>query len=176
VRRKREHGEWHELQVAAAAIATCAAIWLLSELTDYDPPTPAPVPPQTVESERRDDAVRAVSRGLPRPVTPLHDGAGHPDASGRPEDAGKRQLSRPIVGQAWADLAMCESTNNPRAVNPAGYYGLYQFDLPTWASVGGTGNPVNASPAEQLRRAKMLHADRGWQPWPQCAASLGLLP
>lgn len=173
-RRRREHDTWHDWKVAAAAAATLAGIWLLSELTDYDPPTPAPVPPQTVESERRDDALSGqLSRGMPRPVIPPS-GAGHPDASGRPEDAGK--LTRPIVGHTWAALAACESSGDARAVNPAGYYGLYQFDLPTWASVGGTGNPVDASPAEQLRRAKMLHADRGWQPWPQCAASLGLLP
>ena len=27
----------------------------------------------------------------------------------------------------WGALAQCESGGNPRAVNPAGYYGLYQF-------------------------------------------------
>ena len=53
-------------------------------------------------------------------------------------------------GVNWDGLAYCESTNNPHAVNnPAGYlstYGLFQFDLPTWASVGGSGNPGDASP------------------------------
>jgi len=72
-------------------------------------------------------------------------------------------------GVNWDGLAFCESTNNPNAVNnPAGYlstYGLFQFDLPTWATVGGTGNPGDASPEEQLLRAKLLYQSRGLQPW-----------
>ena len=47
-------------------------------------------------------------------------------------------------GLNWGALANCESGGNPRAVNPAGYYGLYQFDLGTWASVGGSGDPAAA--------------------------------
>jgi resuscitation-promoting factor RpfB len=72
-------------------------------------------------------------------------------------------------GVNWDGLAYCESTNNPRAVNnPAGYlstYGLFQFDQPTWASVGGSGNPGDASPEEQLLRAKLLYQSRGLEPW-----------
>lgn len=47
-----------------------------------------------------------------------------------------------------------------------GFYGAYQFDLPTWRSVGGSGNPAHASPAEQDMRAQMLYDSRGLQPWP----------
>ncbi len=73
-------------------------------------------------------------------------------------------------GVNWDGLATCESTNVPTAVNAnpsAGYptYGLFQFDLPTWASVGGSGNPVDASPQEQLMRAKLLYQSRGLGPW-----------
>jgi uncharacterized protein YabE (DUF348 family) len=68
-------------------------------------------------------------------------------------------------GLNWAALAQCESGGNPRAVNPAGYYGLYQFSLSTWSSVGGSGNPIDASPAEQLKRAKILYARAGASQW-----------
>jgi resuscitation-promoting factor RpfB len=68
-------------------------------------------------------------------------------------------------GLNWAALAQCESGGNPRAVNPAGYYGLYQFSLSTWASVGGSGNPIDASPAEQLKRAQILYARGGASQW-----------
>jgi len=72
-------------------------------------------------------------------------------------------------GVNWDGMAFCESTNNPKAVNnPSGYlstYGLFQFDLPTWASVGGSGNPLDASPEEQLVRAKLLYQSRGLEPW-----------
>ena len=68
-------------------------------------------------------------------------------------------------GLNWAALAKCESGGNPRAVNPAGYYGLYQFSLATWHRVGGSGNPIDASPAEQTMRAKMLYARGGASQW-----------
>jgi uncharacterized protein YabE (DUF348 family) len=68
-------------------------------------------------------------------------------------------------GLNWAALARCESGGNPRAVNPAGYYGLYQFSLSTWRSVGGSGNPIDASPSEQLYRAKVLYKKAGAGQW-----------
>ena len=72
-------------------------------------------------------------------------------------------------GVNWDGLAYCESTNNPKATfYPSGYpatFGLFQFDLPTWQSVGGTGNPMDATPEEQLMRAKMLYQKRGLEPW-----------
>jgi uncharacterized protein YabE (DUF348 family) len=74
-------------------------------------------------------------------------------------------------GLNWAALAQCESGGNPRAVNPAGYYGLYQFSLATWQRVGGTGNPIDASPAEQLKRAQILYARAGASQW-GCGAHL----
>jgi hypothetical protein len=75
-------------------------------------------------------------------------------------------------GLNWGALANCESGGNPRAVNPAGYYGLYQFDLGTWRSVGGSGIPTNASAGEQTYRAKLLYKQRGRSPWPNCGRLL----
>ena len=75
-------------------------------------------------------------------------------------------------GLNWAALAQCESGGNPRAVNPAGYYGLYQFALGTWASVGGSGNPIDASAEEQTYRAKILFSRSGAAPWPVCGPLL----
>lgn len=72
----------------------------------------------------------------------------------------------------WRALADCESSGNPRAVNPAGYYGLYQFNTGTWRSVGGSGLPSNASAAEQTYRAKLLYQQRGRSPWPHCGRLL----
>jgi LysM repeat protein len=90
-----------------------------------------------------------------------------------------RSNDRPSTGSgsanlsgAWAKVANCESSGNPKAVNPAGYYGLFQFDLQTWRSVGGSGNPTKASAAEQLMRAKKLYAQRGASPWPVCGKYL----
>ena len=75
-------------------------------------------------------------------------------------------------GLNWGALAGCESGGNPRAVNPAGYYGLYQFDVATWRGAGGSGLPHHASADEQTYRAKLLYASRGRSPWPTCGRLL----
>lgn len=75
--------------------------------------------------------------------------------------------------EQWAGLRNCESGGNYRAVSPSGLYrGAYQFDLSTWASVGGSGDPINASPAEQDHRAQVLWSQRGSAPWPVCGRYL----
>ncbi|RAG60329.1 G5 domain-containing protein, partial [Burkholderia multivorans] len=45
------------------------------------------------------------------------------------------------------------------------HFGLFQFKLATWRSVGGSGNPIDASPREQFDRAKKLQAKAGWGQW-----------
>ena len=67
-------------------------------------------------------------------------------------------------------IAACESGGDPTAVNEAGYYGKYQFDEATWASVGGSGNPAEASEAEQDYRAALLYSRAGASPWPVCGS------
>jgi uncharacterized protein YabE (DUF348 family) len=86
-----------------------------------------------------------------------------------------RPFSAPATGAEglnWGALAACESGGNPRAVNPAGYYGLYQFSLSTWAAVGGTGNPIDATPDEQTYRAQVLYERSGAGQWPVCGPLL----
>ncbi|MGO3796951.1 MAG: transglycosylase family protein, partial [Pauljensenia sp.] len=75
----------------------------------------------------------------------------------------------------WASLAQCESGGNPATNTGNGFYGLYQFTLPTWRAMGGSGLPSDASAAEQTQRAQALQAQSGWGQWPACARSLGLL-
>ena len=73
----------------------------------------------------------------------------------------------------WPALARCESGGNPRAVSPGGTYrGLYQFSLSTWRSVGGAGDPIDASPDEQTYRAKVLYNRSGAGQWPSCGKYL----
>ncbi|HUD11940.1 MAG TPA: transglycosylase family protein [Candidatus Saccharimonadia bacterium] len=65
-----------------------------------------------------------------------------------------------------ARVRMRESGGNYADNTGNGYYGAYQFSLGTWQSVGGSGLPSNASPAEQDMRAQMLYSERGCSPWP----------
>lgn len=74
------------------------------------------------------------------------------------------------VDQGTLDsIAACESGGNPTAVDSSGTYrGKYQFDLGTWASVGGSGDPAAAPEAEQDYRAALLLSRAGSSPWPVC--------
>lgn len=75
-------------------------------------------------------------------------------------------------GLNWAALAQCESGGRANAVDPP-FYGLYQFRLSTWQSVGGKGLPSDASPSEQTYRAQLLYARSSWQTqWPVCGRML----
>ena len=74
----------------------------------------------------------------------------------------------------WAAIAQCESGGNPSINTGNGYYGMYQFSLPTWRSVGGSGLPSDASAEEQTMRARMLQQRAGWGQW-GCAYKLGLV-
>ncbi|MDH3707574.1 MAG: transglycosylase family protein [Acidimicrobiia bacterium] len=75
--------------------------------------------------------------------------------------------------EAWERLRSCESRGDYRVVNATGVYrGAYQFDLQTWRAMGGTGDPINATPPEQDARARALYALRGSQPWPECGRHL----
>jgi Transglycosylase-like domain len=91
----------------------------------------------------------------------------------RREEAAFAPSGGAIEGVSLATLeaiAACESGGDPTAVNPAGYYGKYQFDMGTWASVGGSGNPAEASEEEQDYRAALLYSRAGSSPWPVCGS------
>ncbi|MEU7168567.1 ubiquitin-like domain-containing protein [Streptomyces morookaense] len=76
-------------------------------------------------------------------------------------------------GLNWSGLAQCEAGGRPSAVDPSGTYGgLYQFDVRTWQSLGGSGRPQDASAEEQTMRAKKLYVSRGASPWPVCGRKL----
>lgn len=76
--------------------------------------------------------------------------------------------------QTWDSLAECESSGNWSDDTGNGFYGGLQFTLESWQTVGGTGNPADASRDEQIMRAEMLQQEQGWTAWPDCAAQLGL--
>ena len=67
-------------------------------------------------------------------------------------------------------IAKCESGGNPRAISRDGRYrGKFQFDMATWRSLGGKGDPAKASEATQDRLALKLYRQRGTAPWANCA-------
>jgi Transglycosylase-like domain len=79
-----------------------------------------------------------------------------------------RDAQAPAASPALEAIAACESGGDPTTDTGNGFYGKYQFTLGTWAAVGGSGNPAQASEAEQDRRAAMLYEQAGASPWPVC--------
>ena len=79
-----------------------------------------------------------------------------------------------VAGGVWAQLRQCESGGNYSTNTGNGFSGAYQFTQQTWNSVGMSGCPASASPAQQDAAAQKLQAQQGWGPWPACSAKLGL--
>lgn len=104
-----------------------------------------------------------------------------PDSYEVPSDSGSTMTTEEIKemlggpSSPWYKIAKCESEFNPKAVNRQNnkYFGLFQFGIPTWQGVGGSGNPADASPQEQFQRAKMLQERYGWSQW-ECAGMVGV--
>jgi hypothetical protein len=169
--RRQPHDRWHDAWTLVLATATVLLIWAVWEMTETQTPAPVDPPQSTVEPDSRAAAIRAPSRDDGR--TPLQ-GAPVPDTNGRSEDAGKRLLSRPVVGHPWGALAECESGGDWQINTGNGYYGGLQFSLTSWRGVGGTGYPHEATRAEQIARAEKLLAVQGWGAWPTCSQIVGL--
>jgi hypothetical protein len=95
--------------------------------------------------------------------------------SERREDRERRrekQDRESAVPAALEAIAACESGGDPSAVGGGGTYrGKYQFSRETWASVGRSGDPAQASEAEQDRRAAKLYERDGAGHWPVCGRS-----
>lgn len=71
-----------------------------------------------------------------------------------------------LDGDYLLSVAACESNLDPGAVNEVGYYGLFQFDEPTWAAYG-YGSIWD--PIAQSRTAARLLAAGETDRWPNCA-------
>lgn len=125
-----------------------------------------------VSEERTDPVTEIVAVGTKEPVVQAATTSSSSSSSSS-SSAGTATGSAPAG--VWASLAQCESGGNPATNTGNGFYGLYQFTLPTWRAMGGSGLPSDASAAEQTQRAQALQAQSGWGQWPACARSLGLL-
>ena len=84
------------------------------------------------------------------------------------ESVGTKALPTSASSLNWAALANCESGGNPSENTGNGFYGMYQFTVSTWDSLGGTGLPSDASAATQTALAEKLYTEAGSGQWPVC--------
>lgn len=134
-------------------------------------PTPAPAPevPSTAEgikstvlvaAEEPEPTTTEVAPTSTEPATTI------PPRSTTTAYLQPQTTTRP--SNQLANIRACESGGNYSADTGNGYYGAYQFSWGTWASVGGSGNPALASPAEQDMRAQMMINSGRRGEWPNC--------
>lgn len=122
-----------------------------------DPPAPTATAPSTTQTP----PTTAVADTVPIAASFTAPGSYSPSGSGP-------------SAEAWAALRNCEAGGNYSAVSGSGRYrGAYQFDRSTWESLGGTGDPAAASPADQDLAAAVLYSMRGSRAWPGCGSALG---
>ena len=83
------------------------------------------------------------------------------------------------IHRGWLREALCihryEARDWHERSNPSSRGGM-QFLYSTWRSAGGVGDPANASPREQLWRARIVwrRDGRSWREWPNTARLCGL--
>jgi soluble lytic murein transglycosylase-like protein len=181
MRRHERLKRWHLRVVTAAIVATLlgapgmtAGEGLLPGL-GYEPSSAH----KDVETMNSAQGMMRMKRGIfdirptPRPAA----GAGR-GSSGATAVASSQTSAGSIVGIIYraADefgvghsyllsVAECESTLDPGAYNPAGYYGLFQFDRTTWSAYG-YGSIYD--PVAQARTAARLIAAGQTSRWPVC--------
>ena len=131
-----------------------------------------------LSTTRTEPTKRIVSKGTKaKKADDASSSSSSSDSSGSSSSGSSASAPAVVSGDdaaIWAAIAQCESGGNPSINTGNGYYGMYQFSLPTWRSVGGSGLPSDASAEEQTMRARMLQQRSGWGQW-GCAYKLGLV-
>ena len=130
------------------------------------------------KQESKQDQSQAQGQGQeqaqPQPQAQTQGQASTPSESSGGSGGSTGTTGSEVGDDVWGKLAQCESGGNPQTNTGNGFYGMYQFTLETWQSLGGTGYPHEADAATQTAMAKKLQAQAGWGQWPGCADKLGL--
>ena len=175
------------MRMRIAAIATCAAALAAPVAAQGSPTSIVPEHHPAYEKrylELRKKFVKQVGlheagRNIVRDGYHEKDGDVHPATKAEVVASTKRMdatlhppepATTSYTGGAAASssTAQCESGGSYTAVNPAGYYGAYQFDQSTWDAYAPSGyqgvNPAEAPPAVQDATAAAVPYDA----WPNC--------
>ncbi len=155
--------------IALTAVLVTATLTPPAQATAAGPPSPrAPDLDDTLANLELPSRPLIEPPVVPPPVPPVL--APSAAANSATKSDGSRPGKAARSRDSLARIRACESGSNYQARSASGRYrGAYQFDRATFASVGGSGDPAAASPAEQDHRARLLLAKRGGAAWPVCA-------
>lgn len=135
-------------------------------------PTPSPAPEVPTTTEAIKSPVLAVAEEPVTTTTTEPEPVTIPPTPRRPSTTATTEYLREQTttrsSNQLASIRACESGGDYSTDTGNGYYGAYQFSWGTWASVGGSGNPAHASPAEQDMRAQMMIDSGRRGEWPNC--------
>ena len=132
------------------------------------PPTPQPEADRPLdETSTPEPTITPIPTATPTPILVSPTPTPTPTVMPSP-------TTNPTDDSVWDKLAACESGGNWSIDIGNGYFGGLQFNQGAWESVGGTGNPAQASREEQIAKGKLLQQKRGWGAWGGCSTKLGL--
>lgn len=84
---------------------------------------------------------------------------------------------KPHPSTVWARLAACESNGTWSYNGSVIFDGGLQFHPQTWSAFRLKGYPRyawQATPAQQIRVARLVQREQGWRAWPVCSRRIGL--
>jgi Transglycosylase-like domain len=123
--------------------------------------------------EQDGDVHQATKAEITESTERMDDSLNPPEPASTTEPATTTMTTTPTTSESGgsavaSSTAQCESGGSYTAVNPAGYYGAYQFDQGTWDAYAPSGyqgvNPAEAPPAIQDQTAASVPYDA----WPNC--------
>ena len=140
-------------------------------ITPSYPTTTTPeAPPETTTTTEPPEPILCPGRGHPLHHLSCDEAAALANPSADAPSPQARSVGRgdkPPANDVLACIRSYEQGEAGYATDTGnGFGGAYQFDQQTWSSVGGSGRPADASPAEQDKRAWALYESRGLAPWP----------
>ncbi len=123
---------------------------------------------------RRRSAGHRPQQGTQQTVSVSTPPAKTPSSTAAPPATVASPTMSPTLTQDFAGIRNCESGGVYTLDTGNGYYGAYQFSASTWTGLGEPGLANQSPPPIQNAAAYKLYQQSGWEPWPACAASLGL--
>ncbi len=160
------------LTTTTAEVETTTTVQATTSTTHDHPTTTVADTTTTTEAPTTTTTVASTTTTTEPPTTTTTTGG---EYSGVLSESEARDLFSQYFSGDDVDVAMriaiCESSLNTNAYNPAGYGGLFQHSIAYWDSRAAAAGWAGASiydGAANTAVAYWLYSQSGWSPWPNC--------